>query len=206
MRDKILEVLPKDKHTFHEVSYSEIHIVDWKKYDNSRGIEVFDEQQIDINSVRLINNSRLAIVVDAFSENALPISRGEQASQCECIIFPASYRDNAWTLVIETKYADDEEAAFKIRKDDENYPEKMISQIISTVEYFREKNIIDKNRVVHAIISFPNLIEDFNSQLFSYVENEEWNADNLLLYKKIRIKGCNAAVIKSIKRLQFITD
>ncbi|MDR2497343.1 MAG: hypothetical protein LBD21_09485 [Tannerellaceae bacterium] len=206
MKDKILSNLPNEKHTLLEISYPEIHIVDRKNSDKTKGIVIYDQKQEDIKSVCLFNNTELEILVDAFGENALPIKKGKHASQCECVVFPSNYDEKSWTLVIETKYAADEEAAFKIRENEVNYPKKMVSQIISTVEYFREKNIIDKSRVVHAIISFPNLIADFNSQLFSFVEKEEWSAEYLLLYKKIRIKGCNAANIISNKRLRFVTD
>jgi disulfide oxidoreductase YuzD len=205
MKNKILSILPNDKHTLLSVSYPEIHIVDWKDIDNSRGIEVFDKKQEGINSVCLFNESELDVIVDSFEENALPMSKGKQASQCECVSFPSSCDETDWMLAIETKYANDEEAAFRIWKDDENYPEKMVSQIISTVEYFRDKKIIENDRVVHAIVSFPNLVADFNSSLFSFVK-EEWSIENLLVNKRIRIKGCNAANIISAKRIKFITD
>ena len=205
MRDKIQELLPNGKHTLQEADYPEIHIVDWKDTDSTRGVEIFDQKQGGINSVSLINDNGLNIVIDIFGENALPICAGDQVSQCECISFPLDYRDNSWILAIETKYANDEDAAFRIRENEVNYPEKMVSQIISTIEYFRDKNIIDSNRIVHAIISFPNLIADFNSQLFSFVR-DEWSIENLLVSKRIRIKGCNSANIKSTKRITFITD
>lgn len=204
MKNKILAVLPEDKNTFHEVNYPEIHIVDWKDIDNTRGVEVSKERDEDINSVCLYNASQLKIIVDAFGENALPRSRGSQASQCECISFPSEFNNNSWVLTIETKYANNEEAAFRIRED-ENYPEKMVSQIISTVDYFREKEIIEKKQLVYAIISFPNLISDFNSTIFSFVK-EEWSVENLIVNKRIRIKGCNTAKIISKKRLKLSID
>lgn len=108
-------------------------------------------------------------------------------------------------MAIETKYANDKEAAFRIRKDDVNYPEKMVSQIISTVKYLREKEIIENDRLVYAIISFPILVYDFNSTLFSLVP-DEYSIENLIVKKRIRIMGCNAARICSTKKIEFITD
>ena len=205
MKNKILSILPNDKHTLYEVNHSEIHIVDWKNIDNTKGVEVFDKKQKDINSIFLVNNSGLKVVIDVFGENALPTGIGLQAEQCECIAFPATCSLEDWVLVIETKYANNEQSAFRIRKDDTNYPEKMVSQIVSTVDYLRQKNIIDGDKYVHAIISFPNLIADFSSILFTYVR-EEWSVENLIVNKKIRIKGCNSANIISSKRLKFITE
>ncbi len=205
MKDKLLEILPNDKHTFHEVNYPEIHIVDWKDIDNTQGIKVYNEKHEEISSVCLFNSKELDISIDAFGENALPVSIGVQASQCECVSFPTNFKQNSWILALETKYANNKEAAFRIRKDDVNYPEKMVSQIISTVEYLREKEIIEKDRLVHAIISFPILVYDFNSTLFSLVP-DEYSIENLIVNKRIRIMGCNAARIRSTKKIEFITD
>ncbi len=205
MKDKILKILPNDKHTFHEVNYPEIHIVDWKDIDNTQGVKVYNEKQVGINSVCLFNATGFNVSIDAFEENAFPVSKGIQARQCECVSFHSEYDENTWILAIETKYANNEAAAFRIRDDDENYPEKMVSQIISTVEYLRGKGIIEENKLVHAIISFPNLVSDFNSTLFSMVP-EEYSVENLIVKKKIRIKGCNAANIISPKRIKLISD
>lgn len=205
MRNKIIETLPVDKHTLQNVNYSEIHIVDWKDVDETRGVEIFEKKPNEINSVSLINDNKLVVTVDIFGENALPTGIGLQSEQCECIVFPSTHSTSDWILAIESKYANDEVAAFRIRKDDENYPEKMVSQIIKTVEYFRDKKIIERDKVVHAIISFPNLISDFSNTIFSYVD-DEWSAENLLINKRIRIRGCNAANIISSKRIKFVVD
>jgi len=78
----------------------------------------------------------------------------------------------------------------------------VVQRRLTTVEYFREKNIIDKEQLVYAIISFPNLVSDFNSTLFSFVK-EEWSIENLIVTKKIRIKGCNSAKIITSKRIKL---
>ena len=202
MKVKILATLPNDKHTFQEVDKDEIHIVDWKDIDNTRGIEIFDKKQVEINSVCLFNENNVKVTIDKFGDNALPTSQGTQVEQCECIAFPSDSEGKIWVLTIETKYANNAAAAFKIRKD-LNYPEKMVSQIISTVDYLRDKNIIAENQRVHAIISFPKLVSDFNSTLFSFVK-EEWSVENLIVNKKIRIKGCNSAKITSKKRITLV--
>ncbi len=201
MKTKILETLPNDKHTFQEAGNAEIHIVDWKDIDNTRGVEVFDAKCEEINSVCLFNENKVKVTIDKFGENAFPTTVGEQSEQCECIVFPSDTKGKIWVLAIETKYANNEETAFKIR-DDQNYPEKMVSQIVSTVDYLREKKILEKDQYVHAIISFPKLVSDFNSTLFSFVK-EEWSVENLIVKKKIRIKGCNSAKIISEKRIRL---
>lgn len=204
MKHKIIETLSSERHKINDYMTPEIHIVDWKNADKSKGIEILKEKQEEINSVCLFNQNELSITIDAFEESALQNPDGTQVEQCECISFPTEYNDNSWILAVETKYVNDEEAAFKVRKG-QNYPKKMVSQIISTVDYFREHAIIKEDQMVHAIISFPNLVSDFNSTLFSLVP-EEYSVENLIVSKKIRIKGCNAANIISPKRIKFITN
>jgi len=201
MKAKILATLPNDKHIFLEINNDEIHIVDWKDIDSTRGIEIYDKTQNEINSVCLFNENNVNVTIDKFGDNALPISQGIQSEQCECIAFPSDSIGKMWVLTVETKYANNNEAAFRI-KDDQNYPEKMVSQIVSTVDYLRAKSIIAKDQHVHAIISFPKLVSDFNSTLFSFVK-EEWSVENLIVTKKIRIKGCNSATITSEKRIKL---
>ncbi len=202
MKAKILKTLPINRHSFEEVDYTEIHVVDWKNIDNTRGIEIFSVTQDKIKSVCLFNENKTKVIFDKFGENALPISKGVQSEQCECIAFPSGSNEKIWILAIETKYANNEDAAFRI-KADQNYPQKMVSQIVSTVDYLRAKSIIDEEQHVHAIISFPELVSDFNSTLFSYVK-EEWSIENLIVTKKIRIKGCNSAKITSEKRIKLL--
>jgi hypothetical protein len=155
MKARILETLPNNRHTFEEVNNAEIHIIDWKHIDNTRGVEIFNKTQDNIRSVCLFNDNNIKITIDKFGENALPISVGVQSEQCECISFPSGSNEKIWILAIETKYANNEEVAFRI-KDDQNYPQKMVSQIVFTVDYLRERSIIGEDQQVHAIISFPS--------------------------------------------------
>ncbi len=201
MESKIRACIPPkvlSNHRFHTVCHPKIHIVDWKYFDKGkgRGVEIRDNKPEDIESVCLTNTSEIEVLIDAFDENALPIKKGHQAEQCECVIAPAIYYPDNWILAIETKYTHDLSLAL------EYYPDKMISQIVSTVEYLRETGILDNEKHVHAIISFPAILEDFSSALFQVVKGE-WNVDSLLLKKRIRIKACNSANIISSKRIKL---
>jgi hypothetical protein len=145
-------------------------------------------------------------MIDAFGENALPVKKGRQSEQCECVVAPALYSSDNWFLAVETKYAKSHETAFKVNKAGgvPEYPQKMVSQIVSTVDYLRNTGVIGRDKMVYAIVSFPNLVADFNSELFSWVK-DEWSTESLMLNNKIRIKGCNSANIISPKRIK-LTD
>ncbi len=66
MRDKIRAVLPNDKHIFKQIDYKEIHVVDWKNFDKTRGIEAFDKKQAEINNLSSILEKRDLISVYGF--------------------------------------------------------------------------------------------------------------------------------------------
>lgn len=105
------------EHLVYPCSYTDIHIVDWKKFTNEN-LKVHDCIPVNPNtgqpvySVRLKNESSTPILVDAFGENALQYSKKRKARQCECVIYPDNYKETDWVLFVEMKYAESELAAF----------------------------------------------------------------------------------------------
>lgn len=214
-RETIVEKLSSHADCFKSILSATIYIRDYKYHDLAadilnRGVVVDDNPDPEWASVVLENAmpERLAIDVDCFPENALPNEEaGSHASQCECVIFPADGNDEDWLLFIETKYTDSEEVA---QKDDVNYPKKMFSQIKSTVNYFRQKGIIASDKRVHAIMSYPKLLEPFDSWNIPLEDVDEETGDVLQLTTeeimqryKIHLRPTNHALIKSAKRIKL---
>ncbi len=191
MKDKIEAILPDHNLLLSEAP--ELYIVDYKDI-NSGDVELLESEPADAKYVYLKNKQPIAIYFDGFKENALPVSVGVYNPQCECVLFPNSCKGSDWILFVETKYANNLQAAFREEYD---YPRSAINQIIETVKYFRDRGIIEKNRRVTAIISFPNLIEAFNSFIFT----EDLSEMDILLNHKILIRATNSALIKSEKRI-----
>ncbi|GHT36338.1 hypothetical protein AGMMS49574_27920 [Bacteroidia bacterium] len=202
MRSRIETLLPKDKHRIENLNYEEVYIADWKDVDSTRGVEATSYPP-EINSVCLHNNNQVHIVFDAFADNALPINKGVHNKQCECVLFPLANDDCNWVLFIETKYARNSEFAFRKEHD---YPSCMVNQIIETVDYFRRRSIIEENRLVHALVSFPNLADDYNDRLFDALEGSELSVDSIKLKYKIAIRGSNSAIVISDKRIKLKGD
>ncbi len=200
MKSKIETQLPKDKHNLCEISFEKIYVADWKNTDNTRGVEVSEEHPT-IGCVCISNENKISIIFDGFGENALPVKKGTQCKQCECVLFPSS-NDNHWILFIETKYAEDTVLAFRKESD---YPYCMVSQIIDTIAYFRSKSIIEINRNVHAIVSFPNLKENYHEVFFAALQESELpiSVEDIRLKHKITIRACNTATVISEKRLRL---
>lgn len=201
MKNRISDNLDEQKYSLEYINYKEIHITDWSKETNKqRGVEV-SENKPDIESVCVSNGPEIDNVFVGFKDNALFKDVGKYSKQCECVLFPDSEHDH-WVLCIETKYSEEIDYAFKEECD---YPFTMIKQIIETVQYFRCKNILGENQVVHAILSFPKLINDFSSFFFDVVMAKDPNLSitNISFDYKIKMKATNAAEIISHKRIKF---
>lgn len=159
MIEKLLGVLPEHKDYLDSLQGKVLYVADWKD-ENNGGIS-FTDYDVERAAVRLLNPSMLSVFCDKFPENALPIKKGCFSQQCECILFPQDEAEDTddWRLFIETKYAKDEA---KARDERNNYPQKMVGQIEATVEYFRNKRILEENQVVYAIVSFP-MLDNYNA-------------------------------------------
>lgn len=159
MIEKLLGVLPEHMDYLDSLQGKVLYVADWKD-ENNGGIS-FTDYDVERAAVRLLNPSMLSVYCDKFPENALPIKKGCFSQQCECILFPQNEAEDTddWRLFIETKYAKDEA---KARDERNNYPQKMVGQIEATVEYFRNKGILEENKVVYAIVSFP-MLDNYNA-------------------------------------------
>lgn len=189
MIEKLLGVLPEHKDYLDSLQGKVLYVADWKD-ENNGGIS-FTDYDVERAAVRLLNPSMLSVFCDKFPENALPIKKGCFSQQCECILFPQDEAEDTddWRLFIETKYAKDEA---KARDERNNYPQKMVGQIEATVEYFRNKGILEENKVVYAIVSFP-MLDNYNA----------WFDQNLiheaLAKHQIIVRATNQAKIKNKK-------
>jgi hypothetical protein len=104
-------------------------------------------------------------------------------------------------LFIETKYSDNIETAFRKEND---YPHCMVTQILDTVQFFRSRGILESGRRATAIVSFPNLIEEFNSTFFPVrIGNRDVSAEDILINYNVLIRATNAAKIINPNRLKF---
>lgn len=201
MRSRIEAQLPKEKHSIQDINFEKIHVVDWKKTDTSRGVEATEECP-DISHVCIHNTGNLLITFDGFEENALPIKKGLYCKQCECVLFPTKSKKH-WVLFIETKYADDWKLAFR---KDSNYPRCMVEQVVETVKYFRKKGVLEEKQSIHAIVAFPNLIEDnYGEYFFNQLAEVEpnYSIEKIQLNHNITLRACNAATVISEKEIKL---
>lgn len=193
MKDRIAQTLGHQFDRFSVKSHP-IILVDWKNITNEN-LKVYSELPVRhlesggvVNGVILYNELQYNTHIDAFAENALNYSKKRRSKQCECIVYPCNANVEEWVLFIETKYANNISLAFDPQFD---YPNCAIRQIRETVQFFRDKNIIAQDKIVNAMISFPNLGEAFNSFVF----RDENSILDIFLSDGIIIRATNYARI-----------
>lgn len=191
MIEKLLGVLPEHKDYLDSLQGKVLYVADWKD-ENNGGIS-FTDYDVERAAVRLLNPSMLSVYCDKFPENALPIKKGCFSQQCECILFPQDEAEDTddWRLFIETKYAKD---VAKARDERNNYPQKMVGQIEATVEYFRNKGILEENKVVYAIVSFP-MLDNYNAWFDQNLIHEALAKHQIIVRATNQAKIMNKKVI-----------
>ena len=189
----------RNRHAFVYIYNPHLYIADWAKK-NDGNVEISGAKSSLINSVYLKNDLNIQLFFDGFKKNALPITRSTYSEQCECVLCPKNCDTKEWVLFIETKYAED---LVRAQKKATDYPNKMVRQIKKTVKYFRGHGIIPPDKIVYAIISFSNLVEEFGSWVFPIIKEDgtEESILDILLNDKIIIRATNNAQIINEKLL-----
>ena len=167
------------------------------KNDKGGKVEISDTEN-DLGCVILHNPNGIEVVFMGFKDNALKVdTESGQVKQCECVLFPATLNDTDWVLFVETKYTRSLQLAVDVGIDS---PNTMISQILSTVSYFRDKNILPIDKRVHAIVAFPKLLEDFSEAFFL---RSKLTREQILREFQVLLRATNEATIVSGKRIKI---
>lgn len=156
----------------HVIAFERIYVVDLKGATGEGGIEVYDSEP-EYEVVFLENASEETIRFIAFDDNAFRIRRGTFAKQCECVLSPEAAIDGSWLLFIEMKYTQNE---YNVQRDE--WHKKAVDQIRSSVDFLKQKGVIEDDRKLNAIVSFPKL-SSFSAWLTQYVSNE-LKKDNII--------------------------
>lgn len=201
MKDRLLAVLPAHRDCFTRIMSSFLYIRDMKPI-NGGNATIDGQQNTGVAAVELYNPlaTLYHIDFDGFPDNALPLSNGLYESQCECVLFPENCDQQEWVLFIETKYTDNVATA---QNPHYQYPQTMVKQIKKTVGYFRSKGILAEEKIVYAIISFPTLMDAFDSWTFPirYSDGTTETIEDILRNDRIHIRATNYALLKNQKRI-----
>ena len=204
MKDRISQTL-SEKFCRFTTQADPFILVDWKDI-TDENLKVHTELPVKhpvsgeiVKGVIVYNKQQCNTQIDAFAENALVYTKKRRSKQCECVVYPNDADTEEWILFIESKYANNESLAFNPHF---GYPDYAICQIKETVQFFRDKNIIAQDKIVNAIISFPNLAEAFNAFVF----RDNNSILDIFQNNRIIIRATNYVRIVSNLDLDLITD
>lgn len=172
MKNKIIHAVGSKAaaaHHFEETDQERLYIIDWKNI-NGGGVKLYDRPQKDslgnaVSGACIDNLHRIPLSVDLFGENALPLKKGKQSQQCECIVFPSTCDDSDWLLLIELKYVSPASTTFPL------YIDKVKSQISATASYLCDKGVIESSKPKYGMFSLPTLMKEAYSAFVTSVIN-----------------------------------
>lgn len=104
------------------------------------------------------NTAQLSVVCNIFNDNQFKDGNGNDLPHCECALFPEGNQEDSWFAFVEIKDCKSKNISV--------YKRKVKEQIISTVQIFKDKHIVDKQHI-YGIISFPRKNKvSFNQTIF----------------------------------------
>ena len=175
MKNKIQAVYPQS--VFCSSTASKVYIADFTERTSSNRKVEFHEiipkvpsSTTDMDCLVFENISQLSVVCNIFDDHQFKDKKGKDLPHCECVLFPESKRKDIGMAFVEIKDCKSKNISV--------YKDKVKIQIISTVQMFRDKGIIEKQRV-YGVISFPRKNKvSFNQTIF----------DDATEYKKLHQK------------------
>lgn len=135
------------------------------------------------------NSSQLSVICNIFDDHQFKDKIGKDLPHCECVLFPESQRNDIGMAFVEIKDCKP--------KNISEYKAIVKNQIISAAQIFRDKGIIEKERV-YGVISFPRKNKvSFNQTIFDDVTEYK----RLHQKYKVRFLPTNSVSIVDEKKL-----
>jgi len=186
MKNRIACVFGDEKlEHWDNITYPHIHVIDLtQRTKNIQGVQIFDIKPQEIDTL-LIENPNLDITATFFKPQCFLNENKKEPDNCEGVFYLTNSTKETWVLFIEIKDC----KAKNISKHFNDAKE----QVQSVVQIFRDKEIIERNKLVYANISFPRRKKtDFYNQLIKSPEQTKFRKEY-----KILIKGTNHLKIKN---------
>ena len=185
MKNKIIAAFETDKLDHKEnITYPKIHVIDRILTDGSHGVEIYNTKPKE-DTLLIENSLNLDISAIFFKPQCFKDKQGNEPKSCEGVFYLSDSTDKTWVLFLEIKDCKS--------KNITNYFKEAKEQIISTVQIFRDKKIISKNKRVYGNISFPRKNKtDFYNQLI-----KPWEPKIFIDKYSIVIRGTNHLKIKN---------
>lgn len=173
---------------------SDVYIVDYthqtKNLRIKRGVELHERKPVDIEGLFVENLQQIRFRFVNFEKNLLFLD-GLLIEQCECMcISEGNLEENKWLMLAELKYCEEKNAKPNLSK--------AYKQLMSTFNYLKSKQFIDKSHKTYLIISLPRQSNaPFENFIFTPSQLAEMRKrDNIIL------RGVNKVSIVNSNKLK----
>lgn len=142
-----------------------IYVADFsERTDSIRKVEVHnvmpecphDKDKV-MDCLIIVNPSSIKLDFNIFDDHQFIDKEGKDIEHCEGCFYPYENNDDSWITLLEIKDCKPKNVSV--------YREKVISQIISSAELLRNRNIITTHKV-YGVVSMPRTKTSFNSTIF----------------------------------------
>lgn len=135
---------------FHHRTDSTFFLVDFsKKTNKQRGVEMLNNET-ELKGLRIENKLTTTVVIGVFDDHCFKSDdENKDLGHCEAVFFSESYGSDSknWILFVELKYSKSKKFSRDFKKGKE--------QLLNTISIFRQNGLVEKSKLVHAVLSFP---------------------------------------------------
>ncbi|MDR0865543.1 MAG: hypothetical protein LBO74_11510 [Candidatus Symbiothrix sp.] len=190
MKNTLNSTFGIDKFNHIDIESNELHVVDYTERTNSkRAVEVFCIKPSKIDSLKISNPTKFPITTSIFKSQCFMGNDGKELKQCECILYPTTYTKDSLVLFIEIKDC----KAKNIATHYDNIKEKFIVN----VKLFRDKGVLEDDKIVYAVASFPRSNKTvFHNQFITPPDIKDFRDNH-----KMIVMGTNNITIKDEKSI-----
>lgn len=170
---------------------SDFYVADYTQQNkNERGVEILTSKPTDIDSLELINPSKISIATAVFDTFSFRDRQGMTKTQCEGICFPDSAQDTkTWMLFLELKYG----LFTNARKN----MEQAKKQLFATMNYFKESGTIAQKQLCYLVASLP---KQNNTSFENFVMTQE-ELIRLRREENVIFRGVNHLIIQDANHI-----
>ena len=158
-----------------------LYVADFTERTQSvRGVEIHETAPLTPDSAKdmdcfvMQNPKGIGIQYNIFDGSQFKDAEGKEVQHCECCLFPETETDGAWVVFLEIKDCKP--------KNISEHKDKAKEQIVSSVNWFRNKGVVVSGQNIYGILSFPRKGKlAFNQTIF------EDHTEYKRLYKQHKI-------------------
>jgi hypothetical protein len=140
------------------------YLVDYSNHTTKLKAVALNCLETDLPGLKILNSDPTILVTSAiFNDHCFKKTDSAQDEEhCECVVFPEPFDQTNWLLFVELKY----------HRQLGGMVESSFNKVLKTIRQFRESGLIEMNKVVYGLVSFPIVTRKppYESSVFTFEE------------------------------------